>query len=128
MRPSRFASFLALLFAASLIGAALAQENGQTIAAPEEGPSVAPLRLLVKVEGAGMPGTWFDHEIHDTGECKSCHHLGRTDHKCTECHLAQTTGEVASAQLAFHENCYRCHVEGGASNGKAITCVECHKE
>ncbi len=123
---------LALLLAASLVWSALAQEAPPEPPTPAEAPTDAPVgvpdRLLIKVEGAGMPGTWFDHVVHDTGECKSCHHLGRTDQKCTECHLAKTTGEVAAAQLAFHENCYKCHVEGGASNDKAITCVDCHKE
>jgi hypothetical protein len=121
-----------LALVASLVWSAVAQESPPAPPAAEEpptdGPVGVPERLMIKVEGAGMPGTWFDHVIHDTGECKSCHHLGRTDQKCTECHLAKTTGEVAGAQLAFHENCYKCHVEGGASNDKAITCVDCHKE
>lgn len=132
MGPRTLGVGLALVLAASLVWAALAQENPPAPPAAEQapagGPVAAPERLLIKVEGAGMPGAWFDHRNHDTGECQSCHHLGRTDQKCTVCHLAKTTSEVAGAQLAFHENCYKCHVAGGASNDKAITCVECHKE
>lgn len=124
---------LILLGIAALTFSATAQDEPPAAEEPTPatpaGEIAAPAaKLLIKVEGAGMPGTWFDHVVHDTGECKSCHHLGRYDQKCTDCHKAKTEGEVAGAQLAFHENCYRCHIEGGASNGKAITCVECHKE
>jgi len=102
-----------------------APEAPTTPAASEQAPAG---RKLLKLEGANMPGAWFDHAIHDTGECVSCHHLGRTDQKCTECHTVIPQGEVPGAMQAFHDNCYRCHVKGGASNGKATTCEECHVE
>ena len=90
---------------------------------------VAPTEvLLIKVEGATLPGTKFDHAIHKDKECKVCHHLGTYDQKCTECHLAKGKDETPNNQDAFHQNCLECHVEGGSANGKAIGCMDCHKE
>ena len=78
----------------------------------------------------------FPHELHVKQAkvaCKSCHHTGKFDQKCSAagCHAGKAEGkrpgcaELSLKKNPFHINCINCHKEKKAG---PVKCAECHQK
>jgi len=77
----------------------------------------------IVLECPAMGNATLSHQKHSTlTDCKTCHHTGMDQPKCSSCH---TKDSKVTAQDAFHKNCIDCHKE----KQKGPTgCMDCHKK
>ena len=61
----------------------------------------------------------FDHDMHKSQGCKTCHHTGDFT-SCKDCHNGDS---AVKAKDAYHQSCKGCHEEKAAGPTK---CKECH--
>ena len=88
-----------------------------------------PKSTTMKVEGAGMPEVFFDHQNHEMNSltCRTCHH--ETLQACKSCHTFKGSpeGGGVSLEAAYHKknsawSCNGCHERQKAQE----MCAGCH--
>ncbi|MFO8072242.1 MAG: cytochrome c3 family protein [Polyangia bacterium] len=104
----------------------LPEEKPEPEPEPEPEPSDAeqeesgepPATLKIELGERGKETATFTHEAHFeyAESCKTCHHEGLEDPKCSGCH------EPGQAKDIYHELCITCHRE----NGGPTSCGDCH--
>ena len=88
-----------------------------------------PKSTTIKVDGAGMPEVFFDHQNHEKNSltCRTCHH--ETLEACKNCHTLKGSPEGGGISLktAYHKknssaSCNGCHEKQKAQE----RCAGCH--
>ncbi len=97
----------------------------------------------VILKGNPMGGVKFDHKLHATVKCETCHHAAKPEkapkapqEACTDCHTKVAAAPMKTKlQAAFHNPtattglCIDCHKKEAAAGKKAPTkCIDCHKK